>query len=114
MNYWKSVIAVLLGLLLSATVCAAADDLLLATPSSTPTNQTVQPWPSDKLVDVGETTEPVITLLEFRINDTDMPGPRDMAFGPTWISVAATPFQLVVTSLLIVALAGLYLIRKRW
>ena len=113
MDHWKSVVAVLLGLLLSAPVCAAADDLFSLTPTPAPVNQTLQPWPTDKLMSVGESTERVITLVQIRSNSTGMPGPRDMAFGPTWISIVATPFQLTGAFLLVVvaALAGLFLFR---
>jgi len=57
----------------------------------------------------------VITLVLIQSNSTMMPGPRDMAFGPTWISLTVTPSSLIVFSLLagVVVLTGFYLNRRR-
>ncbi|ACL16578.1 hypothetical protein [Methanosphaerula palustris] len=115
MNNWKSVAAVLLGLLFLVTICAAEDDQF--TPNSTPAsvNQTLHSMRSDNLTNFSGTTEPVITLVLLQSNNTKMPGPRDMAFGPTSISIKTTPSSLIVISLLAVAaLAGLILFRRRW
>lgn len=113
MNLWKSVVAVLLGLLLSATACAADYDLFSQTPTPDQINQTFQPLLSDKLMGVGESTEPVITLVLIQSDNTKMPGPRDMAFGPTSISIATTRSSLIVFSLLAFAsFVGLFLLRR--
>lgn len=115
MNNWKSVIAVFIGLLLSITVCGAVDLQLSQLPTPVPVNQTLQLWPSEKMMNASGTAEPVITLVLIQSNSTMMPGPRDMAFGPTWISLTVTPSSLIVVSLLagVVVLTGFYLIRRR-
>jgi len=55
-----------------------------------------------------------ITIYRAELNDTTLPGPRYMAFGPSVISVSINPLLLGIL-ILIIALSGavIYIIRRK-
>lgn len=112
MNTWKTVIVLLLGLILTATIPVSAEEPV-STPSI-PENQTLQPWPSQNQINITGTQEPMITLVLLQSNNTKMPGPRDMAFGPSSIMITSNRSSLVaVTLATIILLAGFIIFMRR-
>jgi hypothetical protein len=55
-----------------------------------------------------------LLLYKAELNDTPLPGPRYMAYGPSAITFAASPFALIILAL-VIALCSvvIYIIRRR-
>jgi flagellar basal body-associated protein FliL len=70
-------------------------------------------WNASHQVEYHATLQPV-TLFRAELNETSLPGPRYMAFGPSVISLSIDPiFLVILITLVVLSIVVWYVIRHK-